>query len=151
MSAPNGRRDAGAWSEESACWSTARSCTATYTPPVPRPAIAALIGLAAGVVSGLFGVGGGVIVVPALVLLLGFAQRRASGTSTATIVASSAAALLAFVLEGEVDWGAAALVFAGAGIGGWTGARYLGKVPERGLSLAFAAVMMLAAARLALA
>ncbi len=117
---------------------------------MPRPAIAALIGLAAGLVSGLFGVGGGVVVVPALVLLLGFAQRRASGTSTATIVASSSAALIAFVLEGEVDWGAAALVFAGAGVGAWAGARFLGKIPEQGLSIAFAVVMVVAAARLAL-
>ena len=118
---------------------------------MPRPVIAALIGLAAGVVSGLFGVGGGVIVVPALVLTLGFTQRNASGTSTATIVASSSAALIAFVLEGEVDWGAAALVFTGSGIGAWAGARYLGKVPERALSITFAAVMVFAAVRLALA
>lgn len=122
-----------------------------YTPCVPRPVIAALIGLAAGVVSGLFGVGGGVIVVPSLVLILGFAQRHASGTSTATIVASSSAALVAFVLEGEVDWGAAALVFAGSGFGAWAGARYLSKVPERGLGIAFATVMVVAAARLAFA
>lgn len=116
-----------------------------------RPITAAAIGLAAGVVSGLFGVGGGVIVVPALVMLLGFAQRNASGTSTATIVASSSAALIAFVAEGEVDWAAAALVFSGAGVGAWAGARFLGRVPERALGTVFAAVMVVAAARLALA
>ncbi len=118
---------------------------------MPTVVRAASIGIAAGVVSGLFGVGGGVIVVPALVLMLGFSQHNASGTSTATIVASSAAALLAFAMDGEVDWAAAGIVFAGSGLGAWLGARYLGKVPERALTLAFTVVMLFAAARLALA
>ena len=89
------------------------------------------------------------MVVPALVFFLGFAQHEASGTSTATIVASSAAALSGFVIEGEVDWAAASLVLVGAAVGAWLGARFLGKVPERGLALAFAAMMVVASARLA--
>lgn len=122
-----------------------------YTRSVPQVARAAAIGVVAGIVSGLFGVGGGVIVVPALVLLLGFSQYEASGTSTATIVASSAAALGAFAFDAEVDWGAAVLIFVGAGVGAWAGARYLERVPERGLAIAFTIVMVFAAIRLAVA
>ncbi len=107
-----------------------------------------LIGLVAGLVSGLFGVGGGVIVVPALVLLLGFSQHRASGTSSATIMASSAAALVAFALDGSVDWGAAALVFSGAAVGAWAGARFLHRIPEVWLMRVFTVVMILSAIRL---
>ena len=118
---------------------------------MPKLASTAAIGVAAGVVSGLFGVGGGVIVVPALVLFLGFSQHNASGTSTATIAASSAAALAAFSLDAQVDWGAAALIFAGAGVGAWAGARYLDRIPERGLTIAFTVVMVVAAVRLAIA
>lgn len=113
-----------------------------------RPAIAVVIGLVAGAVSGLFGVGGGVIVVPGLVLLLEFGQHRASGTSMATIVISSLAALMVFSGGGEVDWNAAWLLLAGSAAGAWVGARYLGRVPERTLGLAFSAVMLVAAARM---
>lgn len=126
---------------------------ATRTPTlaaVSRTVIALAIGLVAGVVSGLFGVGGGVIVVPGLILSLGFPQRRASGTSMATIVLSSAAALLVFSGGGEVDWRAAALVFSGSAVGAWIGARYLGRVPERWLGIGFSVVMFAAAARMLL-
>jgi uncharacterized membrane protein YfcA len=112
---------------------------------------APLIGLAAGVVSGLFGVGGGIIVVPGLVLALGFPQRRASGTSMATIVASAAAALLVFVSDQQVDWPAAGLLGAGAVAGAWAGARYLDRIPERWLAIAFIVLLLLSAARLGLA
>ncbi len=112
--------------------------------------IAAPIGLAAGLVSGLFGVGGGVIVVPGLVLALGFGQHRASGTSMATIVAASVAALVVFARNGEVDWAAAALLGAGAACGAWLGAQYIDRVSEAALRRTFAAVLVLAAVRLAL-
>lgn len=116
---------------------------------MPRPVSALLIGLAAGVIGGLFGVGGGIVVVPALVLVLGFTQHLASGTSTATIMASSAAALAAFAAEGSVDWAAAGVVAIGGAVGATAGARYLDRVPERWLTRAFTAVMMVAAIRLA--
>lgn len=109
---------------------------------------AGLIGLAAGAFGGLFGVGGGLIVVPALVLLLGFDQYRAAGTSVATIVASSAAALGTFALDGEVDWGAALLIFAGAGVGAYAGARYIERIPQHVLTAVFALFVAGAAVRM---
>lgn len=119
-----------------------------YTLVVSKNLPILLIGLIAGLVSGLFGVGGGVIVVPGLVLFLGFSQHRASGTSSATIMASSAAALVSFGFDGSVDWGAAALVFSGAAVGAWAGARFLHRVPEVWLMRVFTLVMILSAVRL---
>lgn len=112
-------------------------------------AVTLAIGFIAGVISGLFGVGGGVVVVPALVLLLGFTQHRASGTSTMAIVASSAAALAVFAGDGDVDWGAGAIVLSGSVFGAAFAARYLDKVPAVGLTRTFSVVLVIAAVRLA--
>jgi len=116
---------------------------ATYAKP-------AVIGAAAGVVAGVFGVGGGVVVVPGLVLWLGISQREASGTSIATIVASSAAALIAFGVSGDVDWDAAPLIFAGAAVGALIGARIATRAPERVLTAVFALVLFVAGVRMLL-
>lgn len=108
------------------------------------------LGLAAGFVGGLFGVGGGVIVVPGLLLWLRFDAHHASGTSVATIVASSAAALVSFQAAGSVDWAAAAWITAAAVLGAAFGARVMGSIPARTLRGLFAAIMLIAAARLAI-
>lgn len=109
---------------------------------------AALVGAVAGFLSGLLGIGGGVIVVPGLVLLVGLNQYSAAATSVATIVGSSAAALYAFSGNGSVDWSTAAIVFAGAAIGAWAGARWMDKVPEHWLAGTFASVLAIAAIRM---
>jgi uncharacterized protein len=109
---------------------------------------AAAIGATAGLIAGLFGVGGGIIVVPGLVLWLGIAQREASGTSIATIIASSAAALVAFGVSGDVDWTAAMTIFAGAAVGAVIGARVASRAPEHILSGVFAVVLLVAGLRM---
>ena len=109
----------------------------------------ALLGLAAGVVSGTFGVGGGVIVVPGLMLLMGLDARVAAATSLATIAASAGAALLLFGQADAVNWSAAVLLFVGSAAGAWVGARVLDRIPAKALTRAFAVVMLLAAYRLA--
>ena len=109
------------------------------------------LGIVAGLVGGLFGIGGGVIVVPGLVLWLGFDQHRASGTSVATIVASAGAALVTFAGDGSVDWGAAAIITIGAVTGAAIGARSLHRIPAEMLRRAFAVVLVAAALRMALA
>lgn len=106
------------------------------------------LGAVAGVVAGLFGVGGGVIVVPGLVLWLAVTQREASGTSTATIVMSSAAAMLAFGISGSVDWGAAGLILVGSVAGAWGGAWIADRINERVLAITFAAVLAIAGVRM---
>ena len=70
----------------------------------------AAIGTAAGVFSGLFGVGGGTVIVPLLILWLGFGEREATGTSMAAIIVIAALAAAGQAAYGNVDLGMAALV-----------------------------------------
>ncbi|WP_068274266.1 sulfite exporter TauE/SafE family protein [Aldersonia kunmingensis] len=72
-------------------------------------------GFAVGLLTGLFGVGGGFLIVPALVLMLGVEMQIAVGTSLVIIVANSAAGLVSHLSETSIDWGITA-VFAGAAI-----------------------------------
>lgn len=106
------------------------------------------LGAVAGIVAGLFGVGGGVIVVPGLVLWLALSQQEASGTSTATIIASSAAALIAFAISGDVDVRAAGLLLVGSVAGAWFGAWIAERINERVLAISFAAVLAIAGVRM---
>jgi hypothetical protein len=106
------------------------------------------LGAVAGVFAGLFGIGGGVVVVPGLVLWLGLTQQQASGTSTATIVVSSATALLAFGIAGNVDWRTAAFLLVGSVVGAWIGARLTRRIDERSLAIGFALVLAVAGIRM---
>ena len=115
---------------------------------MPTPVIAALIGLAAGIVGGLFGVGGGIVIVPGLVLALGFSQVRAAATSTAVIIGVAAAAVIPFATADLVRWDLAAWLFAGSSLGAVAGARLLDRVDEARLRYAFAGFLILAALRL---
>lgn len=108
------------------------------------------LGIVAGAVSGLFGVGGGVIVVPGLVLWMGLDQRRAAATSLATITVSAATAVILFGRASAIDWPAAGYLLLGAAAGVRLAARYLERIPSVWLTWVFAALMFLAAARLAL-
>jgi len=128
-------------------WQPFPAYTRRVSSSVFRPAV---LGVAAGFVSGMFGVGGGTLVVPGLALWIGLEMHRASATSLAAMVAFSSAAVLSFGIDGAVDWWAAALIVIGAGGGAVIGARLMGRIPERWLSGIFATVMLVAAARLAL-
>ena len=109
---------------------------------------AAIVGVVAGFLSGLLGIGGGVIVVPGLVLLVGLDQYSAAATSVATIVLTASAALLAFGTGGSVNWLFAGIVFAGAAAGAWAGARYMHKIPEYVLAGVFTLVLAVSAVRM---
>ena len=113
-----------------------------------RYVTAALIGLVAGITGGLFGVGGGFVVVPGLVLLLGYLPHRAHPTSGAAIVVTAAAALVRFAADGSVDWTAAVALTAGAATGALLGARTIDRISARTLSGAFVLVLMVSAVRL---
>jgi uncharacterized membrane protein YfcA len=106
------------------------------------------LGLAAGVTGGLFGVGGGIVIVPGLVVWFGFAQHRAHATSIAAIVATAGAGVIPFAAAGEVDWPAAAALFAGAGLGAYGGARVMHRVPQLWLARGFFALLVVAAVRM---
>ena len=103
------------------------------------------VGIGAGFLSGLFGVGGGILIVPGLVLLLGMAQRTAHGTSLAAIIPIALSGAAGYALDGAVDWTAAGLLTIGAVVGAVVGTRLLGRIPDRGLRLLFAALMLVTA------
>lgn len=109
------------------------------------------IGAIAGILSGLFGVGGGIIIVPSLVLLLGIEQRRATGTSLLAVVPISIAAAAFYVANGAIDWRVAALLAVGIVIGGQIGSLLLAKLPQRTLRWIFILFMIAVAVRLLLA
>jgi uncharacterized protein len=107
------------------------------------------IGLAGGLFSGLLGVGGGVVMVPLLVLWGGFGQRDAHAVSLGAIIPISAAGVLTFGAAGEIQvWEALALAV-GAIAGAQAGARLLARVDERKLKLAFGVFMLIVAVLLA--
>jgi uncharacterized protein len=100
------------------------------------------VGLGTGLLTGFFGVGGGFVVVPALVLLLGLPITRAVGTSLLVIALTSAVALAAHLASGGVDWTIAATL-TGAATAGALAGRRLGSTlrPER-LGQAFAVLLV---------
>lgn len=95
------------------------------------------VGLAAGLLSGLFGVGGGTVIVPMLVLLLGFDQRLAAGTSLAAIVPTAAVGVISYAAHGSVAWIPALILAAGAVIGAQIGTWLLAKLPQNALRWGF--------------
>lgn len=102
-------------------------------------------GLAVGLLTGFFGVGGGFLIVPALVLALGLPMREAVGTSLVVIAINSAAALAAHLRYGGVDLGVTALFIAGGAVGSILGSRFAGRLDERRLRLGFAGMVALVA------
>jgi uncharacterized protein len=98
------------------------------------------IGLVAGLFSALFGVGGGTVVVP-LLLLLGYFERPAMGTSLAAVAVISLVGAVTYALHGEVKPGAAAVVGLPAAAGAVAGAAFQQRLANRTLSLAFAALL----------
>lgn len=89
-----------------------------------REAILILIGLGAGMSSGVFGIGGGVVIVPALVYLLDFPIHRAIGTSLAVLLPPiGAAAVFAYYRAGQIDWWAAVILAVTIFVGAWLGAK----------------------------
>ncbi|MDQ4048516.1 MAG: sulfite exporter TauE/SafE family protein [Actinomycetota bacterium] len=109
------------------------------------------IGVAGGFLSALFGVGGGIVVVPLLILLAGFEGKPATGTSLAAIAVTAAFGVVAFVVLDEVRWHEAALVGLPATLGTLAGTWLQQRVSSRLLVLLFAAFLVAVAARLALA
>src|SRR5437660_9482136 len=86
-------------------------------------AILVLIGILSGIASGVFGIGGGVLVVPGLIYLAGFTQHRATGTSLAVLFPPiGLAATLEYYRHGNVDLRAAFIVAAMMFAGAWLGA-----------------------------
>ena len=96
------------------------------------------IGVLAGVAAGLFGLGGGIVLVPALIYWSGFSQHLATGTSLAVLLPPiGLAAALEYYRSGNVDVRAAVLLAVGLFCGAWLGAHFAGQISGPRLRLAF--------------
>ncbi len=108
-----------------------------------------LLGLAAGVLSGLIGIGGGILVVPALAFLFGFTQHQAQGTTLAMMVPPIGIfAALTYWKAGNVDVKAAALLCAGFFLGGYLGARMAASLSSPALEKVFGLVLLAVSIRM---
>jgi uncharacterized membrane protein YfcA len=116
--------------------------------PLARWLKLGVIGTAAGVFSGLFGVGGGTVIVPLLILWLGYGEREATGTSLAAIGVIAAVAAATQGVYGKVDVGRALLIGVPAVAGVMIGTALQQRVPTRAISIAFAALLVGVAADL---
>jgi uncharacterized protein len=107
-----------------------------------------LIGLIAGFFSTLFGVGGGIVIVPLLLLAGGWEMRSATATSLAAIGITATAGVVTYVVHGQVQPAYAALVGIPAALGALGGTALQQRLPLRTLSLLFAALLAAVAVRM---
>jgi uncharacterized membrane protein YfcA len=111
----------------------------------------AIIGLVGGVLSGLFGIGGGLVIVPALILVAGFPIATAAGTSLAALLLPvGLLGALEYFRVGHVDIRAAAVIAVGLLVGAYFGARLGTSLPPQVTQRAFGIFLLLVGARLAL-
>ncbi|ASK65746.1 permease [Brachybacterium avium] len=115
----------------------------TPTPPAsPRLSLVIAAATLTGFLTGFFGVGGGFIVVPMLVIALGLAMRRASGTSLLVMVVATATSLLARLgTDVQIDWVTTLIFAAGSAAGGILGGPLSAKARPSTLTLAFSALL----------
>jgi hypothetical protein len=100
-----------------------------------------LIGLVAGLISALYGVGGGIVVVPLLILIAHFSERPAMGTSLAAVGLIACVGAISYGFHGELKPGAAAVVGLPAAVGALLGTGLQQRLEARTLSLGFAALL----------
>jgi uncharacterized membrane protein YfcA len=113
--------------------------------------LVALIGLAAGLLSGLFGIGGGVVIVPLLIGLAGFSITQAAGTSLAALLLPvGALGAWQYWQSGAVDLRAALLLAVGLLIGAYLGARLGVSLPPATVQRAFGALLVVVGLRFVL-
>lgn len=119
--------------------------------PNSRVVKLAAIGSIAGLFSGIFGVGGGTVIVPLLILWLGFGERVATGTSLgAIVVIGLLGALAQGGIYGNVDLGTGLLLTIPAIGGVLIGTEVQQRIPQRAVSLIFAALLIAVAVELAI-
>lgn len=122
--------------------------TGPEEPPPRRWGTIIVIGLIGGLLSGLFAIGGGIIMVPLLTTFARLNQRVAAATSLAAIVPTSIVGSITYLLAGEVDLVAAAFVSVGAIVGAILGSALLKRIPLTWLRWMFIVFIILVAVRL---
>lgn len=106
------------------------------------------MGLTAGIFSGLFGIGGGVVLIPFMVSFLKIEQKKAQGTSLMVIVPLALAASITYRLSGNLHVTYALSLAAGSMIGIYFGSALVHKIPSRLLSRGFGVIVIFAAIRM---
>ena len=112
------------------------------------PLVAALAGFGAGLAGGLFGVGGGIVLVPVLTAFFGLSQHQAHGTSLAAVAATALAGIVVYGLAGHVAWLPAALMAVSGAFTAQLGARLAARTDRNRLSLAFALFILVVGVRI---
>jgi uncharacterized membrane protein YfcA len=108
-----------------------------------------LVGVAAGMLSGLVGVGGGIIIVPALVYFIGFSQKTAQGTSLALIMLPvGILGVLQYYKQGHVDWRIVGLLAIGFLAGSFFGSKLALSISQETLKKVFAVLMIVIAIKM---
>ncbi|HLK28832.1 MAG TPA: TSUP family transporter [Puia sp.] len=112
-------------------------------------ALVIIVGLVAGVLSGLVGVGGGIIIVPALVFILGFSQHQAQGTSLGILLLPAGIfAVLNYYKQGYIDLKVVFILFVGFLIGGYLGSKISLSLSEAAVKKIFAIVLVVIAGKM---
>lgn len=102
-----------------------------------------MLGLSAGILSGIFGIGGGIILIPALVFFFGLSQHQAQGTTLAIMIPPiGLLAALRYYYSGNVKLPMAALICAGFFVGGLLGAHLVQRLPDVILRKAFGVFLL---------
>jgi uncharacterized membrane protein YfcA len=110
-----------------------------------------ITGLMAGMLSGLVGVGGGIIMVPMLVLILGFNQHQAQGTSlTVLVVPVTALAVYNYYKEGYINWKYAAIIAIFFVVGSYFGSKLAVNIDQKMLKKIFSVVLIIIAGKMLL-
>ena len=109
---------------------------------------ALVVGLLAGVLAGMFGVGGGFLMVPLYVLWIGLDQRKSHATSLAAVVPIAIAGAIGYAANDNVNWNAAIALLIGSVFGALYGVKLLGQVSIKFLQMGFAVLLYLSAMRL---
>ncbi|MGH8926077.1 MAG: sulfite exporter TauE/SafE family protein [Acidimicrobiia bacterium] len=109
-----------------------------------------LIGVATGALSGLLGVGGGIVMVPSLVAF-GFSRHRANGTSLAAILLVASSGAIAFAVAGDLDWQVGVTLGIGGLVGSTLGANLMNRLHGNTLGLIFGVVLLITGLRMVLA
>ncbi len=108
-----------------------------------------LLGLAAGILSGLLGIGGGILIIPALIFLFGQSQHAAQGTTLALMVPPiGLLAAWTYYKHGYVDLKMAGLICVGFFIGGLLGAQWAGRIDATLLKRLFGALLLVTAVKM---
>lgn len=107
-----------------------------------------LIGLASGFVSGLFGAGGGLIVVPGLIHILKFDERVARGTSIFVILPLVFISALFYIKKSFIDWNLGLKIILGGCMGGYLGSKLLKKLPVMLIKISFIVFVIFVSVRM---